>query len=71
MPTESKPFKTLQPLKSARITEGMDRTPHSAFLRAMGGAASDFGKAFVAIVSQHGETTPCPLPLGPQADEAT
>lgn len=31
MPTESKPFKPLQSLKSARITEGMDRTPHRAF----------------------------------------
>ena len=57
-------------LKSSRITEGMDRTPHRAFLRAMGVAESDFGKPFVGIVSQHGETTPCSLSLGPQADAA-
>ena len=58
------------PLKSARIVQGMDRTPHRAFLRAMGMAESDFGKPLVGIVSQHGETTPCSLSLGPQADAA-
>ena len=57
-------------LKSSTITEGMDRTPHRAFLRAMGVAESDFGKPMVGIVSQHGETTPCSLSLGPQADAA-
>jgi dihydroxy-acid dehydratase len=57
-------------LKSARIVEGMDRTPHRAFLRAMGMAESDFGKPLVGIVSQHGETTPCSMSLGPQADAA-
>ena len=57
-------------LKSSQITEGMDRTPHRAFLRAMGVAEADFGKPFVGIVSQHGETTPCSLSLGPQADAA-
>jgi len=70
MPSESKPFKPLQQFKSARITEGMDRAPHRAFLRAIGVAESDFGKPFVGIVSQHGETTPCSLSLGPQADAA-
>ena len=49
---------------------GMDRTPHRAFLRAMGVAETDFGKPMVGIVSQHGETTPCSLSLGPQADAA-
>ena len=58
------------PLKSARIVEGMDRTPHRAFLRAMGMAESDFRKPLVGIVSQHGETTPCSMSLGPQADAA-
>ena len=62
--------KPASPLKSARIVEGMDRTPHRAFLRAMGMAESDFGKPLVGIVSQHGETTPCSMSLGPQADAA-
>ena len=64
------PFTPPQTLKSARIVEGMDRTPHRAFLRAMGMAESDFGKPLVGIVSQHGETTPCSMSLGPQADAA-
>ena len=51
-------FTPPQTLKSARIVEGMDRTPHRAFLRAMGMAESDFGKPLVGFVSQHGETTP-------------
>ena len=68
-PTPKK-FTPPQTLKSARIVEGMDRTPHRAFLRAMGMAESDFGKPLVGIVSQHGETTPCSMSLGPQADAA-
>ena len=63
-------FTPPQTLKSARIVEGMDRTPHRAFLRAMGMAEADFGKPMVGIVSQHGETTPCSMSLGPQADAA-
>jgi len=66
----SAPKPPAPPLKSARIVEGMDRTPHRAFLRAMGMAESDFGKPLVGIVSQHGETTPCSMSLGPQADAA-
>ena len=70
MSTPSKKSQNVNPLKSALITQGMDRTPHRAFLRAMGVAEADFGKPFVGIVSQHGETTPCSLSLGPQADAA-
>ncbi len=57
-------------LRSAVVTEGLDRAPHRAFLRATGVADEDFGKPFVGIVSQHGENTPCSMSLGPQADAA-
>jgi dihydroxy-acid dehydratase len=57
-------------LRSSIITEGLDRAPHRAFLRATGVGDEDFGKPFVAIVSQHGENTPCSMSLGPQADAA-
>ncbi|MGZ5206768.1 MAG: dihydroxy-acid dehydratase [Caldimonas sp.] len=57
-------------LRSAIVTEGLDRAPHRAFLRATGVADEDFGKPFVGIVSQHGENTPCSMSLGPQADAA-
>jgi len=58
------------PLRSAIMTDGLDRTPHRAFLRATGVDDEDFGKPFVGIVSQHGENTPCSMSLGPQADAA-
>ena len=57
-------------LRSTIITEGLDRAPHRAFLRATGIGDEDFGKPFVGIVSQHGENTPCSMSLGPQADAA-
>ena len=57
-------------LRSRLVTEGLDRTPHRAFLRAVGMSDEDFGKPQVAIVSQHGENTPCSMSLGPQADAA-
>ena len=59
-----------KPLRSRLITQGLDRTPHRAFLRAVGLADEDFGKPMVGIVSQHGENTPCSMSLGPQADAA-
>ena len=59
-----------QPLRSSVATDGLDRAPHRAFLRATGVADEDFGKPFVGIVSQHGENTPCSMSLGPQADAA-
>jgi dihydroxy-acid dehydratase len=52
------------------LIEGLDRTPHRAFLRAVGVDEADFGKPMIGIVSQHGENTPCSMSLGPQADAA-
>jgi dihydroxy-acid dehydratase len=55
----------------SRITiDGLDRTPHRAFLRATGQDDDDLGKPQVGIVSTHGENTPCSMSLGPQADAA-
>ncbi|MEO8081833.1 MAG: dihydroxy-acid dehydratase, partial [Caldimonas sp.] len=59
-----------KPLRSDVVTQGLDRAPHRAFLRATGVGDEDFGKPFVGIVSQHGENTPCSMSLGPQADAA-
>ncbi|MEP7057421.1 MAG: hypothetical protein ABI809_06575, partial [Caldimonas sp.] len=67
-PTAKQP--TAKRLRSTIITEGLDRAPHRAFLRATGVGDEDFGKPFVGIVSQHGENTPCSMSLGPQADAA-
>ena len=69
--TQKKTDPTAMPrLRSADIVEGMTRVPHRAFLRAMGVDESDFGKPMIGIVSQQGETTPCSMSLGPQADAA-
>ena len=69
-PTPKRTFTPPEKLTSARIVEGMARTPHRAFLRAVGMSDEDFGKPMVGIVSQHGENTPCSMSLGPQADAA-
>jgi len=63
-------MKTRKPLRSALVTQGLDRAPHRAFLRATGLADGDMGKPMIGIVSQHGANTPCSMSLGPQADEA-
>ncbi len=57
-------------LRSRIATEGMDRTPHRAFMRACGLDDDDLDKPLVGVVSTHGENTPCSMSLGPQADAA-
>jgi dihydroxy-acid dehydratase len=56
--------------RSRIAVDGLDRTPHRAFLRACGLGEEDLGKPQVGIVSTHGDTTPCSMSLGPQADAA-
>jgi dihydroxy-acid dehydratase len=56
--------------RSRITTEGLDRTPHRAFLRATGLDDCDLDKPQIGIVSTHGENTPCSMSLGPQADAA-
>jgi dihydroxy-acid dehydratase len=55
----------------SRITvEGIDRTPHRAFMRASGLDEEDLGRPRVGIASTHGDNTPCSMSLAPQADAA-
>ena len=56
--------------RSRIAIDGIDRTPHRAFWRAMGLSDADLEKPIVGVMSTHGETTPCSLSLGPQAAEA-
>jgi dihydroxy-acid dehydratase len=56
--------------RSRIVTQGLDRTPHRAFLRATGLDDGDLDKPQIGIVSTHGENTPCSMSLGPQADAA-
>jgi dihydroxy-acid dehydratase len=57
-------------LRSRVVVEGMDRTPHRTFLRALGLDDKAMAKPFVGVVSTHGENTPCSLSLRPQAEAA-
>ncbi len=57
-----------KPNRSRIAIDGMDRTPHRAFMRAAGLDDDDLRKPMIGIVSTHGENTPCSMALGPQAD---
>jgi dihydroxy-acid dehydratase len=63
-------MKTRARLRSRIAVEGLDRTPHRAFMRACGLGDEDLDKPRIGIVSTHGENTPCSMSLGPQADSA-
>ncbi len=48
---------------SREVTEGPERAPARAMLRAVGMTEDDFSKAQVAVASSWNEVTPCNLPL--------
>jgi len=58
------------PLRSRITTDGLDRTPHRAFMRAMGLDDAAIAKPMIGVVSQKGETTPCNMTHYPQVDAA-
>ena len=58
------------PLRSRITTDGLDRTPHRAFMRAMGLDDDAIAKPMIGVVSQKGETTPCNMTHGPQVGPA-
>lgn len=58
------------PRRSRIAIDGLDRTPHRAFMRANGLDDDDLTKPMVGVVSTHGEVTPCSMSIGPQADAA-
>lgn len=57
-------------LRSRVTVEGLDRTPHRAFYRAMGLDDAAMAKPMVGVVSMKGETTPCNMSHGWQAEAA-
>jgi len=55
----------------SRVTvSGPDRTPHRAFLRALGLSDADLDKPFVGVASAAARNTPCNMLLGQFADHA-
>src|SRR4051812_29816740 len=57
-------------LRSRITTDGIDRTPHRAFMRAMGLDDAAIAKPMIGVVSQKGDTTPCNMTHGAQVEAA-
>jgi dihydroxy-acid dehydratase len=53
----------MQRPRSTDVTEGFERAPARAMLRAVGMTEEDFGKPQVGVASSWNEVTPCNLPL--------
>ncbi|MGQ2906326.1 MAG: dihydroxy-acid dehydratase [Aliihoeflea sp.] len=65
--SKQKPAKRLR----SRITmEGLDRTPHRAFMRGLGHDDKDIAQPFVGIVGPSSEVTPCNLTIARQMEQA-
>ena len=64
------PARPNRKLRSRVTVDGLDRTPHRAFLRGMGLSDEDIAKPFIGVVSISAEVTPCNLTLPMQADAA-
>jgi dihydroxy-acid dehydratase len=60
----------MKKLRSRVTTDGLDRAPHRAFMRAMGLDDADIAKPMVGVVSQKGEQTPCNMTHDFQVDAA-
>jgi dihydroxy-acid dehydratase len=56
--------------RSREVTDGMERAPARAMLRAIGMTDDDFGKSQVGVASSWNEVTPCNLPLDRLAKRA-
>ncbi len=56
--------------RSHEVTEGVERAPARAMLRAIGMTEPDFSKAQVGVASSWNEVTPCNLPLDRLAKRA-
>jgi dihydroxy-acid dehydratase len=57
-------------LRSRITREGLDRTPHRAFMRAMGLDDHAIARPMIGVVSMKGEVTPCNMTHGPQVEAA-
>ena len=57
-------------LRSRITTDGLDRTPHRAFLRGMGLDDAAIARPFIGVVTTQGEMTPCNMGLADQAASA-
>ena len=63
-------FAMVENLRSRLITEGVQRTPNRAMLRAVGFEDRDFSKPIVGVANAYSNLTPCNLSLGDLAERA-
>ena len=56
--------------RSHEVTDGMERAPARAMLRAVGMTDADWDKAQVGVASSWNEVTPCNMPLDRLAKRA-
>lgn len=56
--------------RSKLITEGVERLPNRAMLRAVGFGDEDFSKPIIGVANGYSTITPCNLSLGKLADDA-
>jgi dihydroxy-acid dehydratase len=56
--------------RSRRITEGVQRSPNRAMLRAVGFGDSDFDKPIIGVANGYSNLTPCNLGLGDLSERA-
>src|SRR3954466_14073873 len=56
--------------RSFEVTDGDERAPARAMLRAIGMTDDDWGKAQVGVCSSWNEVTPCNMPLGRMSKRA-
>ena len=66
MPESSLP----ENLRSRVVTQGVQRSPNRAMLRAVGFSDEDFTKPIVGIASGHSTITPCNMGIEPLAKRA-
>ncbi len=57
-------------LRSKTITEGVERTPNRAMLRAVGFEDGDFRKPIIGVANAHSNLTPCNMGIGDLAERA-
>jgi dihydroxy-acid dehydratase len=60
----------LPKLRSQTITQGVQRSPNRAMLRAVGFQDQDFSKPIVGVASAHSTITPCNMGIAPLAQQA-
>ncbi|MFM7426891.1 MAG: dihydroxy-acid dehydratase [Elainella sp.] len=70
MPNQASNQNQPQQLRSQVITQGVQRSPNRAMLRAVGFQDEDFKKPIVGVASAHSTITPCNMGIAPLAVKA-